>query len=45
MRNFRTISLATHAKRRGAGLYSIALLAAALHSSPASASENDAVHV
>ncbi len=32
-------------KRRGAGLLSIALLAAALHSSPAYAAENDAVSV
>jgi hypothetical protein len=32
-------------KRRGAGLLSIALLAAALHSSPAYAAENDAVRV
>jgi hypothetical protein len=45
MRNFRSISLATHAKRRSAGFYSIALLAAALHPAPAYASENDAVHV
>ena len=32
-------------KRRGAGLLSIALLAAAMHSGPAYAAENDAVHV
>jgi hypothetical protein len=32
-------------KLRGAGLFSIALLAAALHSGPAYAAENDAVHV
>jgi len=32
-------------KQRGAGLLSIALLAAALHSGPANAAENDAVRV
>jgi len=32
-------------KRRGAGLFSIALLAAALHAGPAYAAENDAVRV
>lgn len=35
----------TRVKRRGAGLFSIAMLAAALHSSPAYAGENDAVRV
>jgi hypothetical protein len=34
-----------HVKRRGAGLLSIALLAAALHPGPAYAAENDAVRV
>lgn len=34
-----------HVKQRGAGLFSIALLAAAIQASPAYAGENDAVRV
>jgi hypothetical protein len=43
--SFKSPKTANNSKRRGAGLLSIALLAAALHSGPAYAAENDAVRV